>query len=201
LRAWVGERAQLTGSHWQALEQLLLAGRSGRTIQLPDGWRATREFDQLRLWQVGALNQALLSPVRLVAGERQAFGQYEFTLHLSPPPSLAAGQNFYFVALPKSLATRELWLRTRQSGDAYVPAGRSSAIKLKTLMIRQRIPRSHRAAHPLLVTGMGDIVWSPQLPYVASFQAAVANTSAEDAIWVEVRERCNLPPVMGVMSE
>ncbi len=200
-RMWLADRLQLTASHGQALERLMMAGQSGRTVQLPDGWRVTREFDRLRLWQAAAFKQVSLAPVQLTAGPAQTFGAYEFTLSSQmDEPAMLRSENLCRVALPARVAAAGLWLRTRQAGDAYVPTGRTSPVKLKTLMVRQRIPLTQRAAHPLLVTASGEIVWSPKLPVAASCINSI-NSSDERCVWVTARERCNLPRPMGVLSE
>ena len=199
VRVWVGGRVQLTALHSQALGRLVLAGQSGRTVQLPDGWRVTREFDRLRLWRTEEGMSLSPAPVSLVAGRPQIFGAYEFTLyaHQGEPETI---KHACLVALPESVAAAGLWLRTRQAGDAYVPAGRTSPVKLKTLMIRQRIPLARRAAHPLLVTAAGEIVWSPQLPVAASCINSL-NSPNERRVWVTARERCNLLRPIGVLPD
>ncbi len=200
-RMWLAERLQLIASHGQALERLVMVGQSGRTVQLPDGWRVTREFDRLRLWQAAAFKQVSLAPVQLAAGPAQTFGAYEFTLSSQmDEPTTLRSENLCCVALPASVAAAGLWLRTRQAGDAYVPTGRTSPVKLKTLMVRQRIPLTQRAAHPLLVTAAGEIVWSPKLPLAASCINSI-NSPDERCVWVTARERCNLSRPMGVLSD
>ncbi len=201
LRTWVGSRLQLTAAHSQALERLVMAGQSGRTIQLPDGWRVTREFDRLRLWRAEESTSSSPAAVSLVAGQPLIFGAYEFILYAHHGESETArwrSESTCLVALPESVVAAGLWLRVRQAGDAYVPAGRTSPMKLKTLMIRQRIPLAQRARHPLLVTAAGEIVWSPQLPVAASCINSL-NSPDERRVWVTARERCNLSPLTGVL--
>jgi tRNA(Ile)-lysidine synthase len=203
LRTWIGGRLQLTAAHAQALERFVMAGQSGRTIQLPNGWRVTREFDRLRLWRAEADQHFPPAAVSLMASQPLSFGAYEFTLHThSTEAGLASwrSENVRFIALLESVAAAGLWLRTRQAGDAYVPVGRTSPVKLKTLMIRQRIPLAERAAHPLLVTAAGEIVWSPGLPIAASCINSI-NSPNEHLVWVTARERCNLSRLMGVLSD
>jgi tRNA(Ile)-lysidine synthetase-like protein len=200
LRKWIDWRVQLTDAHCQALERLILSGQSGRTIQLPKGWRVTREFSSLWVWHVSESRQAVPSPVHLTTGQPQGFGTYEFVLH-SPMPADEATKlrscNATVIAL-REAAAEGLWLRTRQTGDAYIPAGRTSPVKLKTLMMRKRIPASQRAAHPLLVAASGEIIWSPGLPMAAAFQTNPAN---EPCVWVTVHQRCNLANEIGVLSD
>ncbi|NOT61123.1 MAG: tRNA lysidine(34) synthetase TilS [Acidobacteria bacterium] len=185
LRAWVGPRLQLTAAHGQALERFILSGQSGRTIQLPKGWRVTREFKSLLLWHVSEAGTVAPPSVHLAMGQSQGFGAYEFFLH--PPMSPQDAQRLHrcnatVIALREAVADG-LWLRARQPGDAYVPVGRTSSVKLKTLMMRERILLTERAAHPLLVAATGEIIWSPRLPMAAAYQV---NPADEPCVWVTV---------------
>jgi tRNA(Ile)-lysidine synthetase-like protein len=69
-----------------------------------------------------------------------------------------------------------LRLRTRFPGDAYIPVNARRAVKLKTLMIRRKIPLTQRDRYPILVTADDRIVWSPGLPVAREFAP-----EAEDA--------------------
>src|SRR5262249_49402048 len=63
----------------------------------------------------------------------------------------------------------ELRFRVRHPGDAYIPAQASRAIKLKTLMIRRKIPLTQRDKYPILVTKDDRIVWAPGLPVAREY--------------------------------
>jgi tRNA(Ile)-lysidine synthase len=65
-----------------------------------------------------------------------------------------------------------LRLRTRFPGAAYIPANARRAVKLKTLMIRRKIPLTQRDRYPILVTADDRIVWSPGLPAAREFTPA-----------------------------
>ncbi len=179
LREWVrqgrGGLWQLTATHWQALEHLITQSQSGHRTDLPGGWQVVREFDWLRLLKTDEAVLSEVTPVTLPAGTAVQFGDYEFCLQRNLPnqegaQALANWQRGWAVLLQEGSALEVLQLRTRQPGDAYVPQGRQRAIKLKNLLIRHKIPQTARAAYPLVVTAMGQIIWAPGLPVAAAFR-------------------------------
>jgi len=62
-----------------------------------------------------------------------------------------------------------LLLRTRFPGATYIPADARRAVKLKTMMIRRKIPLTQRDRYPILVTADDRIVWAPGLPVAREF--------------------------------
>jgi tRNA(Ile)-lysidine synthetase-like protein len=62
-----------------------------------------------------------------------------------------------------------LLLRTRFPGATYIPEDARRAVKLKTMMIRRKIPLTQRDRYPILVTGDDRIVWAPGLPVAREF--------------------------------
>ncbi len=177
LRLWLRERRggldRIDFDHLAAIERLILQGQSGRRIELPGGWVVSREFDRLQLSRAAETPRLAPEPVRLTDRLAQVFGAYEFTLirrrrREQVPPGVQTAQA---VCLRESPALDDLSLRVRIPGDAYVPAGSRHRIKLKTIMIRHKIPLTARDTHPVLVSAEGDIVWSPGLPVASAFAA------------------------------
>jgi tRNA(Ile)-lysidine synthase len=66
-------------------------------------------------------------------------------------------------ALDADLMRFPLILRSWRPGDAYRPKGRSSAKKLKELLLANRVPAGERATWPVLESE-GQIVWALGLP-------------------------------------
>jgi tRNA(Ile)-lysidine synthetase-like protein len=62
-----------------------------------------------------------------------------------------------------------LRLQTRFPGAAYIPAGARRAVKVKTLMIKRKIPLTQRDRYPIVVTADNRIVWAPGLPVARDF--------------------------------
>jgi tRNA(Ile)-lysidine synthase len=188
LRGWLrdagGRQGLLDAGHLAAVEKLLLPGQSGRKIELPGHWTVLREFDWLTLLDSAEeTGQPDFQPVPLQEGRPQAFGQYLF--HLLPgAEKLPAPAKGMAVLRGESLPAG-LFLRSRQPGDAYIPAGRRNKIKLKTLLIRNKILLSERDTHPVLVSADNQIIWSPGLPVARDFDGqASREKGAEDVVLI-----------------
>jgi tRNA(Ile)-lysidine synthase len=177
LRMWLrkekGGLRRIEASHIAAIENLI-AGQSGRSIEMPEGWVVSREFDELKIFRGSDEDRPPPASKLLVAGEERGFGDFTFTLmrHLEgtqPAPDSASGRARFAAVLRESPALGGLRLRTREPGDAYSPAKGGRRIKLKTLMIRNKIPKSLRDHYPVLATADDRIVWSPGLPVAGDF--------------------------------
>ena len=79
------------------------------------------------------------------------------------------GREHFTAPLRECKELDRLRLRTRFPGAAYIPANARRAVKLKTLMIRRKIPLTQRDRYPILVTVDDRIVWSPGLPVAREF--------------------------------
>src|SRR5262249_30792696 len=153
-------------SHIAAIESLMGA-RSGRRVELPNGGVVAREFDHLsfihRVDAVGAsgapdaVEQSArsLKSVNLIENEPRKFGGFTFMLKRGrASASLEVNDEkceLFTASLRECEELSELRLRTRFPGDAYIPANASRAVKLKTLMIRRKIPLTQRDQYPVLV--------------------------------------------------
>ncbi len=180
LRLWLktqrGGLHRIEMSHIEAIDDLIARGQSGQRVELPGGWRVRREFDELKLLQVDEFAAPIVcEPAPLRAGGAQIFGPFKFELLRHIPREqieLFIARNCVAretVMLREGEDLNGLQLRTRAQGDAYVPTGHHHPVKLKTLMIRNRIPVSQRDTYPVLATANGRIVWSPGLPLAREF--------------------------------
>ncbi len=181
LRLWLrDERSDLRridASHIGAIDKIIF-GPSGRLVELPGGDLVAREFDYLRFIRAtgapGLTELRSLDPVFLIEDQTRNFGEFTFLLRRRVA---SAGLGFnndekpeQFMALLRECEElSELRLRTRFPGDAYVPANASRAVKLKTLLIRRKIPLTQRDRYPILVTKDDRIVWVPGLPVAREF--------------------------------
>jgi tRNA(Ile)-lysidine synthase len=176
LRLWLrverGDLRRITAYHIAAMEDLII-GASGRRVELPKGGVVAREFDFLRFIHVGAIEKPP-EPVELRENEMRNFGGFTFMLKRGMArENLNLGADMrreVFTALLRECGElEELRLRTRFPGAAYIPADARQEVKLKTLMIRRKIPLTRRDQYPILVTADDRIVWAPGLPVARDF--------------------------------
>jgi len=175
LRAELGSLQRIDATHIAALENLITRSQSGRFIELPGFWRVEREFDILELSCAPIPECGLIALPPLIEGAKITFGDFELSYFSGVPRARIGvmvdklGADCEFALLRQSAELDGLWVRVRNEGDAYVPEGRRHATKLKTLMIRRKIPRSQRDDYPVLVTADDRIVWAPGLPVAGAF--------------------------------
>jgi len=175
LRAELGSLQRIDAAHIAAIESLATRSQSGRFIQLPGGWRIEREFDTLELSCAPRYECALMPIPLLIEGAKIMFGDFELSYFSGVPRGRIGvmvgglGADCEFALLRQSAELDGLWVRVRNEGDAYVPAGHRRASKLKTLMIRHKIPLSQRDFYPILVTADDRVVWAPGLPVAGAF--------------------------------
>src|SRR5215475_10573863 len=192
LRLWLreerGDLRRIDASHIVAIESLM-GGRSGRRVELPNGGVVAREFDHLSfIHAVGAScapdaveqSASSLKSVNLIENEPRKFGDFTFMLKRGRTDASLELNNdekceLFTASLRECEELSELRLRTRFPGDAYIPANASRAVKLKTLMIRRKIPLTQRDQYPVLVTKDDRIVWAPGLPVAREFAPNAGN--------------------------
>jgi tRNA(Ile)-lysidine synthase len=179
LRLWLrGERGDLrriNASHIAAIESLL-SGSSGRRVELPEGGVVAREFDHLRFIHVARIDgiENSYEPVELRENETRNFAGFTFMLKrgvaradLSPGED---GSREGRTALLRECKELDgLRLQTRFPGASYIPAGARRAVKVKTLMIKRKIPLTQRDRYPIVVTADNRLVWAPGVPVAREF--------------------------------
>jgi tRNA(Ile)-lysidine synthase len=182
LRLWLrGERGDLrriNASHIGAIESLI-SSPGGRRVELPEGGVVAREFDYLRFIQPGRIEtvENLPEPVELRGNEARDFGGFTFMLKrgmartdLNLGELDMDGSREGGMALLRDCEELDgLRLRRRFPGAAYIPAGARRAVKLKTLMIKRKVPLTQRDRYPIVVTADNRIVWAPGLPVARQF--------------------------------
>ncbi len=175
LRGELGTLLRINAAHVAAIENLATRSQSGRFIQLPGFWRVEREFDILELSCARKYECALIAIPLLTEGAKIIFGDFELSYFSDVARARIGamvgnlGAECEFALLRQSAEPDGLWVRVRKEGDAYVPEGHHHATKLKTLMIRRKIPLSQRDDYPILVTADDRIVWAPGLPVAGVF--------------------------------
>lgn len=184
LRLWLrderGDLRRINASHIAAIENLI-SGPSGRRVELPEGAAIAREFDYLRFIHIRAIEKSL-EPVELRENESRNFGEFTFILKRGMARASAElcdeeSRKGFTAFLRECEELDMLRLRTRFPGAAYIPVNARRAVKLKTLMIKRKIPLTQRDLYPILVTADDRIVWAPGLPVAREF-----SPNAEDEI-------------------
>ncbi len=127
------------------------------SISFPDGVRVSRERGVLLLDEEEPFSHPK-TPLKLGCN-RLADGGLLWILDESSTP---LPQNVYTLSTQRSLASAtiegELYVRSREAGDAYRYGGMTH--KLKKMFSDQKIPRRMRAHLPVLCDGRG-ILWVP----------------------------------------
>jgi tRNA(Ile)-lysidine synthase len=170
-------RPGLRGVAYAHIEELLrfaTSAQSGRSLPLPGGAVARKEFDWLILGSqaISPGDDAYAYPVE-VPGEiavpalGSTFGFKIVELHGLPEEynEIAAS------AIDAQKLRGRLFLRNWRAGDQFWPLGSRKLRKLKELFRQQNIPRSQRKLWPVLECGE-QIVWVRGFPPAAPMAAS-----------------------------
>jgi len=173
---------KVTMRHIAAVESLLENGKSGKEVAIP-GLRIHRQFDSVIFAKIPADPEKLkptgdyLHKLGADGEVRIGLNNRELIINIDRTEKYVWENRSKFTALLDGKRTElPLVIRPRRIGDRYVPVGANNPVKLKELMIKNRIPLNERNTYPVLVTDGGDLVWSPGLPIAKQF-AATTDTS------------------------
>jgi tRNA(Ile)-lysidine synthase len=184
LQAVRGAAPGLTHAHIESLRRFAAEAQSGKSLPLPGGVTARKEFSWL-----------VVAP----AAGGLATGDYSY--RVSFPGELAVpelGSTFGFKILPRSdpgraynlskltgldpqKLTGEMVLRNWRAGDVFCPVGSRGVRKLKELFRERKIPEVLRNGWPVILAA-GQIVWVRGFP---AAKCAVATDQAEQVLVVE----------------
>ncbi|MFY9609174.1 MAG: tRNA lysidine(34) synthetase TilS [Blastocatellia bacterium] len=176
---------QIDSSHVAAVEALLANDMSGKSITLPDGLEAWREFDNLVITSSKS-DPALPAYELEISAERplveagglqlslewQSSAALEGALDQAKRLKRMVGSDWMMAALDRSLLPGRLIVRPRRRGERAHVIGQLKTKKLKKLMIDHRIPPSLRELWPIVSTPDDRYVWSPGLPPGLEFAAS-----------------------------
>jgi tRNA(Ile)-lysidine synthase len=173
LRTYIKTRSSqltdVTFEHIEAVRDLLVEGKSGKTIPLPGGLVAAREFDRLALLNgnniAAEFEYELSIPGtvhirelgRVFRAERVEFSDAVISGTTSPVRVFVDG----------SRLGAYVNIRNWKPGDYYKPAGWPAG-KVKKLFQRARVPRSQRSSWPVFTTD-ATIVWVASFPVSREF--------------------------------
>jgi len=179
---------RLEARHRDLLEDLL-AGPSGRDLDLPGGRRARRRGQELHLQAVPAVPPKPPAPAALSCQpgpvELPSWDLRLEVIHCSDAAPPAAWE----VWLDSDLLDGPLEVRSRRPGDRFRPAGGAGGTTLKKFLHALRIPKEERDQVPLLchrdrvVWVIGhrvdqDFVATPSAPRVLRLRATPLLTGA-----------------------
>jgi tRNA(Ile)-lysidine synthetase-like protein len=148
-----GDAQELTQRHLQALERLVLSGKTGDRLDLPRGISAVLQRDALELRcgvPAGALPE---KPVMLAVPGESRFGSIVASASPAPPSS---GQ---WTEVDAAAAGDSLCLRRRRPGDRFQPLGMAVDKKLQDFFTDAHVSRDVRDTVPLFASSRG-IAWA-----------------------------------------
>lgn len=156
------KRGDLRGIGFFHVEKLLMmadSGMTGNALELPGGLTARREYGYLLLTAAERPADGITAPgVPLVvpgATEVAALG-VTVTARLTAERPADAGPDSAVFAWDE--LAPPLFVRTRQDGDRFRPAGMTGGKKLKEYLIDAKVPRRLRDRVPVVADSRG-IVW------------------------------------------
>jgi len=167
----------LTHAHLDALLRLAIVGQSGKTLTLPGGILARREFSWLVVSPAAprdgktGFSYPVSIPGKIQVAELGR--SFWFKIVNCGDPAKAYNKNWVTVGLDLQKLEGKLVLRNWQAGDALCPAGSRGVRKLKELFRERKIPEGQRHLWPVLTCGE-QVVWArgfpPARPVAASLE-------------------------------
>ena len=168
LRQLGSDLFDITFDRIEAVRGLLDRGKGGKTIQIPGGFVAERNFDRLvlREFQGDAAEFEYVLPI-------------PGTVHIPELNKTFRAEIASSAMVPQTLDSRErvfvdggrlgpcVKIRTWKPGDYYKPVGWPGG-KLKKFFQRTRIPRSQRSRWPVIVSE-STVVWVASFPVSREF--------------------------------
>ena len=154
LTALLGDRQGFSERHLLALERLVTEGRTGDSLDLPRGVKATLLRTVLELRRGAPMPLALpKEPLDLPVPGEGRFGPLVASASASrPPPGRVSA------ALDAEAVGRALRLRRRRPGDRFQPLGMAAPKKLQDFLVDAHVPRPQRDSLPLFESERG-VVW------------------------------------------
>lgn len=145
-------------THIQSLVNLAVRSASGKSVALPYGLMAQKEYDRLVITirpreKSQDYEYAIKIPGRVVLEERQMI----LSMKHVPPKAVdytRGGQAFF----DGDRIRGPLVIRNRRNGDWFVPLGTQGSQKIKKLFIDRKIPRRDRD-HIALIADRESVIW------------------------------------------
>jgi tRNA(Ile)-lysidine synthase len=174
LQAVRGTLHGLTHAHVDTLLRFAAEAQSGKSLLLPGGVLARKEFAWLVLSptphpkEEAGFSYAVVFPGELTVPELGCTFRFKILNH--EEAGRVYNQDKLACLDPQKLPG-QLFLRNWRAGDVFCPAGRRGARKLKELFRERRIPEARRKLWPVLACD-GQIVWVRGFPAARSVAAS-----------------------------
>jgi tRNA(Ile)-lysidine synthase len=162
----------VTFAHVEGLLRFATSAQSGRSLPLPGGAVARKEFDWLILGSQPISDDGYAYPIEIPGEIAVAALGVTFRFKIVEPQGVPEAYNQVerSVIDPQKLPHR-LFLRNWRAGDQFWPLGSRKLRKLKELFRQRKIPRSQRKLWPVLECGE-QIVWVRGFPPAAPVAAS-----------------------------
>jgi len=187
IRGATGSLRRVSREHIESIRRLASEGGPNAFVQLPDRWRARREYELLRLErddqppvQPYSIPLTLDGDTIIPHAGVVLHSRIESTGESSMPYSL---DEAIFDAA--AVTARGLVARSFRPGDRIAPLGIGGHRKLKEVFIDRKVPRERRAVWPVVILG-DEIAW---LPGLIRSRAALVSPSTEIVLRIEARPR------------
>jgi tRNA(Ile)-lysidine synthase len=192
LRLYLAHRMEslrkITRAHLEALRRLVLDSGPSDSIDLPNGWRAYREYNLLRVVNTTPANAGAFSvPLSLDGITIVEAARYRFetsTIAVGAPHLAMPGDLLVALFDAAEIQDRGLVVRNFIRGDRINPLGMVGVRKVKDVFIDRKVPRGSRGRFPI-VTIAGEVAW---LPGLARASIARVTEATESVLRVEARE-------------
>ena len=153
--------------HFSDILELIYKRTSGRSLNLPGGLIAKKEYQNLILTNDSGdsrtdFDYSVKVPCTIDIETKGASYRFDFKIKEIKDivKDFKSNKNRYCVFLDFDKAGEELVVRNRRPGDRFRPFGMSGTKKLKEYFIDEKIPISERDAIPLLAKNK-DVLWIP----------------------------------------
>jgi tRNA(Ile)-lysidine synthase len=159
-------------AHIEGLLQFATSAQSGRSLALPGGAVARKEFDWLILGSPPISDHAYAYPIEIPGEVAVPALGVTFRFKIVEPQGVPKAYNqMESGAIDPQKLPHRLFLRNWRAGDQFWPLGSRKLRKLKELFRQRKIPRSQRKLWPVLECGE-QIVWVRGFPPAASVAAS-----------------------------
>ena len=172
----------------QVEEILALATGTGKSLELPNGWRISRGKGELRLEQAGDSSKAISDyeyslrvPGRIRVAETGTWIE-AMRIKLDGAP----GYNRDHL-LDATLVSNELTVRNWRAGDRFWPAHTKSPKKIKELLQERHVAGVEKKLWPVVVCG-DEVVWVRGLAAAARLRLPDGATKNEAVLVREAEE-------------